>query len=138
MNYRNLLEILIERSEIVTETGCHIWLDKIDKNGYGYYTGQKILFNKILIGGRKGIGETSAHRISYIIYSKTSIPQDKYVCHKCDTKSCINPKHLFLGTPSENAKDYISKFGAPKSRTFKNYSTGNTYDSDYFRKKFPL
>lgn len=31
------------------------------------------------------------------------------VCHKCDTPLCINPDHLFLGTPKENTQDMIQK-----------------------------
>ena len=31
------------------------------------------------------------------------------VCHRCDTPSCCNPKHLFLGTRLENNDDKVSK-----------------------------
>lgn len=69
---------------------CWIWLGHIDKDGYGKF------WNYL------------AHRFAWID-SFGEIPKGKYVCHKCDNPSCVNPSHLFLGTQFDNMKDMITK-----------------------------
>ena len=49
-----------------------------------------------------------AHRFSWE-YFRGVIPAGSYVLHKCDNPSCINPNHLFLGTPFDNMQDKIRK-----------------------------
>lgn len=75
----------------VPETGCWIWLGAWDSCGYG----------KIASSGRNSIG---THRLFYAYY-KGPIPDGLQVCHKCDTPSCCNPDHLFIGSVSDNAVD---------------------------------
>jgi hypothetical protein len=74
--------------------GCWIWARSIDADGYGihYFKGHK----------------SFAHRRSYEL-SVGSIPDGLFVCHRCDTPSCVNPGHLFLGTCKDNIQDALSK-----------------------------
>jgi len=49
-----------------------------------------------------------AHRISYYLHFRKD-PGKKLVCHTCDNKKCVNPKHLFLGSHRDNAVDMVKK-----------------------------
>ena len=82
------------KSMPVTECGCWIWMGSSQVRGYG----------KLISNGKK----ISAHRASYSLY-KGDIPKNMYVCHKCDTVSCVNPDHLFLGTQRGSMHDMIAK-----------------------------
>lgn len=52
--------------------------------------------------------EKYQNRISYELFIGP-IPDELFVLHKCDTKSCVNPNHLFVGTHTDNMQDEISK-----------------------------
>lgn len=85
------------------------FLNKVNKTKYCWdWIGSK--------NSRSGYGIISvngvhrkAHRISWEIFNNKEIPQGLNVLHKCDNKKCVNPKHLFLGTLSDNNKDRMTK-----------------------------
>lgn len=49
-----------------------------------------------------------AYRVSYTLFIG-KIPEGMEICHKCDNRACVNPKHLYSGTHSDNMKDTIGK-----------------------------
>lgn len=80
-------------------SGCWIWTAAVGSWGYG----------RLEVGVKEtGFWAEPAHRVSYQIH-RGKIPEGLHVLHKCDTPLCVNPDHLFVGTPRMNTADMVAK-----------------------------
>lgn len=84
----------IQDKYIVDDNGCWRWTAYLNAKGYGtmFHEGKTLL----------------AHRASWIVAGK-ELPDDMELCHRCDTRDCINPDHLFVGTHQDNMTDMVEK-----------------------------
>jgi hypothetical protein len=89
------------------ENECWLWTGGKDRDGYGQINSSR----------EKGVARKClrAHRISYEHFIG-EIPEGYFICHTCDNPSCVNPKHLWAGTATDNNRDCAKKGRTGKFR----------------------
>lgn len=118
MKRLSFIENFWSKVEMIPFHSCWEWTGCKDKDGYGII-GRRI-------SGKKATYK--AHRFSYE-YHVGSIPINKIIMHTCDNPSCVNPRHLKIGTPLDNNLDKIRK-NRDRSPSGKNHWT---YKKHQFR-----
>ena len=73
---------------------CWIWTGSSRAKGYGRISDKR----------HSEVTHRVAFRLTY-----GPIPDGMWVLHKCDTRLCCRPSHLFLGTAKDNKADCIAK-----------------------------
>lgn len=73
---------------VVLDNGCWQWVAGKEKAGYSKFW--------------DGVYSVRGHRFSYIIF-KGKIKKGTHIDHVCKNKLCVNPEHLEMVSPRENA-----------------------------------
>ena len=82
-------------SKVVKTPTCWVWMGATNNN-YGQLYDNKVKKHR------------RAHILAYELFIGP-VPDGLNICHRCDVRSCVNPKHLFAASQGDNLKDMYGK-----------------------------
>lgn len=81
------------RVEVRGPNDCWEW-QGAKANGYGRFSVHAVKY--------------PAHRLAWEFFNRQKM-DEAHACHRCDNPGCCNPKHIFPGSHSDNARDAARK-----------------------------
>ncbi|HWY91820.1 MAG TPA: HNH endonuclease [Chthoniobacterales bacterium] len=84
---REFWQLVVEKGT----TKCWSWIGQYDADGRPVFRGEK------------------AYRAMYELWFGREVPPDFHVHHKCETSSCVNPRHLVALSPEDHRAVHSTK-----------------------------
>lgn len=102
----SLEQLLNECTEPEPNTGCYLWTRAT------YQTGRGMVYlsrNRLVLASRH-VWQLANHKKA----------GDLWVLHRCDQLACVNPSHLYLGTPRDNSNDALRRGHTARGQKIRN------------------
>jgi CCR4-NOT transcriptional regulation complex NOT5 subunit len=105
---------------------CWLWTACVNSKGYGSFG----------VAPKK---TASAHKVAWALAKNDGVMSDSkdHIMHSCDVKRCVNPQHLELGTPKQNARDAVARglkvVHKPSERDTCNYGHPRTPENTHHK-----
>ena len=106
MDTNTFNRFIVKVDDMRDPDACWLWTAKTTDGGYGQLR----------------VGELTryAHRLAYEHWVGP-IPADTLICQTCDVPACVNPRHLYAGSYTSNARDMHDRLrfrgGRPRQLT---------------------